>query len=204
LNLPHTPKLFIHVVLSHKDFPPFFSPCLSQICVRLGCQTSEVHVSYCWTLASMLPTSFMTLVNPLSWILTLAIMVEINSWMFWSNGNHQPKKGRRVCAPLGTNITTMPQGVHAHTHGYLFSKIIVSSLCSLSIPSWNIPKEKEHLIGVSGGLTSSPNKLFVVPRNFVPLVIHTDLYQTPESCPRIPIRTHTSSNFSLHRDCPYS
>lgn len=31
----------------------------------------------CWTLVSMLPASFATWVNPLSWILTMAIVAEI-------------------------------------------------------------------------------------------------------------------------------
>jgi hypothetical protein len=50
----------------------------------------------CWTLSSPLPVSFMTWVNPLSWILTPTIVAEINACGLWSNGNRSPTTPSRV------------------------------------------------------------------------------------------------------------
>jgi hypothetical protein len=47
----------------------------------------------CWALGSVLPTSFMTWVNPLSWILSLAIVAEIKACGLWSNENLSPTIG---------------------------------------------------------------------------------------------------------------
>jgi hypothetical protein len=41
----------------------------------------------------MLPVSFVTWVNHLSWILTPPIVVETNSYIFLSKNNHSPKNG---------------------------------------------------------------------------------------------------------------
>jgi hypothetical protein len=65
------------------------------------------------------------------------------------------RKGRRVCAPLGLHVTIVLQGAPAHTQMSLFAQLIVSSLCSSSVLSPNLPKERARLVGVPEGLTSS-------------------------------------------------
>jgi hypothetical protein len=44
---------------------------------------------HCWHVHPTLPMSFTTWVNSLSWILTLAIVAEINACKFWSNDNRE-------------------------------------------------------------------------------------------------------------------
>ena len=46
----------------------------------------------CWTLGSTLLVCYATWTNRLSWILTLAIVVETNAYGFWSNGNRDSNK----------------------------------------------------------------------------------------------------------------
>jgi hypothetical protein len=53
----------------------------------------ETKHQLCWTLVSVLPTSFVKWVKPLSWNLTLEIVVEINVGRFCSNNNHSPTNG---------------------------------------------------------------------------------------------------------------
>ena len=48
---------------------------------------ADQQLQRCWTLGSMLPVCFATWTNHLSWILTLAIVAETNTYRFWSDDN---------------------------------------------------------------------------------------------------------------------